>query len=57
VIYAILGGFPQQCSDQRAPAGLPNPWIWRRTEAALTRATFWNAAGNSLVIALTTTLA
>jgi len=56
VIYAILGGFRSNAQINEHPAGLPNPWIWQTYASALTRATFWNAAGNSLIIALTTTL-
>jgi raffinose/stachyose/melibiose transport system permease protein len=56
VIYAILGGFRSNAQINEHPAGLPNPWIWQTYGSALTRATFWNAAANSLVIALSTTL-
>ena len=56
VLYAILGGFRSNAQINAHPAGLPSPWVWETYANVLTKATFWSAAGNSLIIAASSTV-
>jgi raffinose/stachyose/melibiose transport system permease protein len=56
VLYAILGGFRSNAQINAHPAGLPSPWVWQTYGNVLTKATFWKAAANSLIIAASSTI-
>ena len=56
VLYAILGGFRSNAQINADPAGLPNPWVWQTYVNVLSKPTFWSAASNSLVIAVSATI-
>src|SRR5262249_41190390 len=56
VLYAILGGFRSNAQINAHPAGLPSPWVWQTYTNILAKATFWDAAGNSLIIAASSTI-
>jgi raffinose/stachyose/melibiose transport system permease protein len=55
MLYLILGGFRTTAQINSSPNGLPHPWVWGNYRAVLTSATFWDALGNSVVIAVVAT--
>jgi raffinose/stachyose/melibiose transport system permease protein len=54
--YAALGGFKDNYQLSADPIGLPNPWIVSNYTDVLASSTFWQQLGNSLLIALVTTV-
>src|SRR5687767_5486506 len=58
LLFVILGGFRTTAQINRAPAGLPGPWVWDNYAEVLGSAQFWRLLGNSALIAvIATTLA
>jgi raffinose/stachyose/melibiose transport system permease protein len=55
MLYLILGGFRTTAQINTAPNGLPHPWVWGNYSSVLTSSTFWQAVGNSAVIAVVAT--
>lgn len=55
--YVIIGGFSTTAQLNTNPAGLPHPWVLSNYASVLTSGTFWDAAGNSAVIAVVATAA
>lgn len=53
--YVIIGGFSTTAQLNTNPAGLPHPWVLSNYASVLTSGTFWDAAGNSAVIAVVAT--
>lgn len=56
ILYLIIGGFRTQQNLTTNPTGLPDPWMWSNYLDILSEGTFWRQAGNSLVVALGTTI-
>jgi raffinose/stachyose/melibiose transport system permease protein len=56
VLYAVLGGFKDNFQLSAAPMALPDPWIVENYTDVLASATFWQQLGNSLLIAVITTV-
>jgi raffinose/stachyose/melibiose transport system permease protein len=55
MLYLILGGFRSTAQINQSPSGLPHPWVWSNYRSVLASATFWDALGNSAVIAVIAT--
>jgi raffinose/stachyose/melibiose transport system permease protein len=55
MLYVIIGGFSTTAQLNTDPAGLPRPWVWSNYASVLTSGTFWDAVGNSAVIAVVAT--
>ncbi|MGH3159927.1 MAG: hypothetical protein ACRDNF_25585, partial [Streptosporangiaceae bacterium] len=55
MLYLIVGGFRSTAQINAAPNGLPHPWVWSNYGSVLTSSTFWQAVGNSAVIAVVAT--
>ena len=55
VIYVILGGFRTTAQINRDPGGLPDPWVFDKYAAVFQNPNFWTQAGNSSIVALSTT--
>jgi len=55
VIYVILGGFRTTAQINRDPGGFPDPWVFDKYAAVFQNPNFWTQAGNSSIVALTTT--
>ncbi|MFI6318824.1 carbohydrate ABC transporter permease [Nonomuraea sp. NPDC050556] len=56
IVYALIGGFKDTAQLSTNPFGLPSPWHPENYTAVFTSAAFWRQLGNSVVIALATTL-
>jgi raffinose/stachyose/melibiose transport system permease protein len=56
MLYAIVSGFRTTAQLNSTPTGLPHPWVWSNYGAVLTSSTFWDALGNSAVIAVVATV-
>ncbi|WP_350258140.1 carbohydrate ABC transporter permease [Scrofimicrobium sp. R131] len=56
VLYLVVGGFRTNSQITVDPAGWPNPWQVENYRAVLSSGTFWVQMGNSLVVAIATTL-
>lgn len=56
IAYAALGGFKNNYQLSADPIGLPNPWIVSNYTEILASLTFWQQLGNSLLIAVVTTV-
>jgi raffinose/stachyose/melibiose transport system permease protein len=56
ILYAIVSGFRTTAQINTTPTGLPHPWVWGNYRSVLTSATFWQALGNSAVIAVVATV-
>lgn len=58
LLFVVLGGFRTTAQINRAPAGLPGPWVWQNYAEVLGSVQFWRLLGNSALIAvIATTLA
>jgi len=57
VVYVILGGFRTTGQLAANPAGLPDPWVWSTYSKVLGQSRFWEEISNSLLIAVSTTVA
>jgi raffinose/stachyose/melibiose transport system permease protein len=55
MLYVIVGGFRTTAQLNTTPTGLPHPWVWSNYRAVLTSSAFWQALGNSVVIAVVAT--
>jgi raffinose/stachyose/melibiose transport system permease protein len=55
MLYVIVGGFRTTAQLNATPTGLPHPWVWSNYRSVLTSSTFWEALGNSAVIAVVAT--
>jgi raffinose/stachyose/melibiose transport system permease protein len=56
IAYAALGGFKNNFQLSLNPIALPDPWIPTNYTEVLASETFWQQVGNSLLIAVVTTL-
>jgi raffinose/stachyose/melibiose transport system permease protein len=56
MLYLIVGGFRTTAQINTTPTGLPHPWVWSNYGAIITSAVFWQAVGNSAVIAVVATV-
>lgn len=56
MLYVIIGGFSTTAQLNTNPAGLPHPWVVSNYVSVLTSGTFWEAVGNSAVIAVVATV-
>jgi len=55
LLFTLLGGFRTNAQINAAPAGLPHPWVFGNYGEVLTSSVFWQALGNSALIAVTAT--
>lgn len=56
VIFGVLGGFKDNGQLSSNPLGLPDPWVPRNYTDILGSSNFWRPLGNSIIIAVATTL-
>ncbi|SDY38427.1 raffinose/stachyose/melibiose transport system permease protein [Micromonospora pattaloongensis] len=56
IVYGVLGGFKDNAQLARSPFGLPDPWIPSNYTEIFATSTFWRQTGNSLLIAVGTTV-
>ncbi|WP_426595954.1 carbohydrate ABC transporter permease [Cellulomonas sp. McL0617] len=56
ILYIILGGFRTNAQITTDPAGLPSPWEFSNYVNVLTNSTFWREVGNSVIVALFTSV-
>src|SRR5215469_7290057 len=56
VVYIVLGGFRTNSQITVSPAGLPNPWVFSNYIGILKSGTFWGEFGNSIIVAVVSTL-
>jgi raffinose/stachyose/melibiose transport system permease protein len=57
VLYIILGGFRSNSQITVDPSGWPDPWVLTNYTTVLTSSLFWQQFGNSMISALSTTVA
>jgi raffinose/stachyose/melibiose transport system permease protein len=55
MLYLIVGGFRTTAQINTSPNGLPHPWVWSNYGSIITSSLFWQAVGNSAVIAVVAT--
>jgi raffinose/stachyose/melibiose transport system permease protein len=55
MLYLIIGGFRSTAQINQSPSGLPHPWVWSNYRGVLASSMFWEALGNSAVIAVIAT--
>jgi raffinose/stachyose/melibiose transport system permease protein len=56
MLYLIVGGFRTTAQINTTPAGLPHPWVWGNYAGVLTSSVFWDAVGQSALIAVIATV-
>jgi raffinose/stachyose/melibiose transport system permease protein len=56
IAFGVLGGFKDNGQLFSNPFGLPHPWVTSNYTDALASSAFWRQAGNSLGIAVATTV-
>ena len=56
VLYAAMGGFKDNYQLSAAPIALPDPWQFQNYTDILTSGSFWQQLGNSLLVAVVTTV-
>jgi raffinose/stachyose/melibiose transport system permease protein len=56
VLFGVLGGFKDNGQLATNPFGLPSPWVTENYTEILGSIAFWRPLGNSLLIAILTTL-
>ena len=56
MLYAVLSGFRSTGQLAAQPLGLPDPWITSNYTEILTSGPFWQAFGNSAIIAVLSTV-
>ncbi|MFB4296517.1 carbohydrate ABC transporter permease [Actinomadura sp. NTSP31] len=56
LLYAVVSGFKTTGDLTTDPIGLPHPWKVSNYTGILTSGTFWHQIGNSVLIAVATTL-
>jgi raffinose/stachyose/melibiose transport system permease protein len=57
VLYIIIGGFRTNSQITVNPAGLPDPWVLTNYTSVLASGLFWQQFGNSMISAVSTTVA
>jgi raffinose/stachyose/melibiose transport system permease protein len=55
MLFVIVGGFRTTAQINAAPTGLPHPWEWSNYRSVIASSAFWQALGNSAVIAVVAT--
>ena len=55
LLFTVLGGARTNAQINAHPAGIPNPWVRTNFAAVFSSAIFWQALGNSLLIAFVAT--
>jgi raffinose/stachyose/melibiose transport system permease protein len=55
LLFTVLGGFRTNAQINAHPAGVPHPWVMSNYADVFTSSIFWQALGNSLLIALVAT--
>jgi raffinose/stachyose/melibiose transport system permease protein len=55
MLYLIVGGFNTTAQLNTDPNRLPHPWVWSNYGSIITSSVFWQAVGNSAVIAVVAT--
>lgn len=56
VLFGVLGGFKDNGQLSTRPFGLPSPWVTENYTDILSSLGFWQPLGNSILIAVATTL-
>jgi raffinose/stachyose/melibiose transport system permease protein len=56
VLYMVLGGFRTNAQITTSPAALPDPWVFSNYSNVLKSNRFWGEFGNSLIVALASTV-
>jgi raffinose/stachyose/melibiose transport system permease protein len=56
VAYIVLGGFRTNSQITTSPAGLPHPWVTGNYTDVLKSNRFWGEFGNSVIVALASTV-
>jgi raffinose/stachyose/melibiose transport system permease protein len=56
VLFGVLGGFKDNGQLSTRPFALPSPWVTENYTDILTSLGFWQPLGNSILIAMVTTL-
>ncbi|KXK58923.1 thiamine ABC transporter ATP-binding protein [Micromonospora rosaria] len=56
ILFGVLGGFKDNGQLSTNPLGLPDPWVPENYTDILTSGVFWRQLGNSLLIAVASTL-
>ena len=57
VLYIIIGGFRSNSQITVNPSGWPDPWVLTNYSSVLTSSLFWQQFGNSMISAVSTTVA
>lgn len=57
VLYIIIGGFRSNSQITVNPAGWPDPWVLTNYTSVLASGLFWQQFGNSMISAISTTVA
>lgn len=57
VLYIIIGGFRSNSQITVNPSGWPDPWVLTNYTSVLTSSLFWQQFGNSMISAVSTTVA
>jgi raffinose/stachyose/melibiose transport system permease protein len=55
MLYLIVGGFSTTPQLNNNPNSLPNHWVWSNYGSILSSSVFWQAIGNSAIIAVVAT--
>jgi len=55
LLFTILGGFRTNAQINNNPAGFPSPWVLANFKEVFSSGVFWNALGNSALIAVIAT--
>ena len=56
ILFGVLGGFKDNGQLFTSPFGLPDPWVPGNYTEVLASSAFWRQAGNSLTVAIATTV-
>ncbi|MFI5843084.1 carbohydrate ABC transporter permease [Catenuloplanes sp. NPDC051500] len=56
IVFGVLGGFKDNGQLFTNPFGLPDPWVPGNYTEILGSGTFWRQAGNSVLVAIVTTV-
>lgn len=56
IVYGVLGGFKDNGQLSNTPFGLPDPWVFGNYADIVVSRSFWRQLGNSLLIAVATTV-
>lgn len=55
LLFTVIGGFRTNAQINNAPAGWPHPWVFSNYTSVLGSSVFWQAMGNSALIAVLAT--